>query len=134
MENSELKIKIGARIREMRLELKYTQEEFAKKIGVSGKTIVANYESGYSTPNDEVRMKICSICNCSMDYLTCKTNIKNTLLELARETVELQKIQEEGKEELIIGLSRESKGVLTDEDREEITKFAEWVAQKRKQS
>lgn len=77
MENNELKIKIGARIKELRTELGLTQEEFAKKIGVSGKTIIANYESGYSTPNDEVRMKICSVCNCSMDYLTCQSNTRS---------------------------------------------------------
>ena len=62
--------------KQLRLELEVTQEEFAKMIGVSGKTIIANYESGYSTPNDAVRDTICLICNCSMDYLTCKTDIK----------------------------------------------------------
>ena len=76
MKNLEIKKKIGARIKQLRLELEVTQEEFAKMIGVSGKTIIANYESGYSTPNDAVRDTICIVCNCSMDYLTCKTDIK----------------------------------------------------------
>lgn len=80
MENSEIKKKIGARIRQLRLELDATQEEFAKMIGVSGKTIIANYESGYSTPNDAIRDTICLICNCSMDYLTCKTDIKTPII------------------------------------------------------
>jgi transcriptional regulator with XRE-family HTH domain len=81
MDNNDLKIKIGSRIKELRTELGLTQDEFAKKIGVSGKTIVANYESGYSTPNDKVRLKICSICNCSMDYLTCQTDIRFSVAE-----------------------------------------------------
>ena len=76
MKNLEIKKKIGARIKQLRLELEVTQEEFAKMIGVSGKTIIANYESGYSTPNDAVRDTICIVCNCSMDYLTCKTDVK----------------------------------------------------------
>lgn len=74
MDNNVLKSKIGARIKDLRLEIGLTQEEFAKAIGVSGKTIIANYESGYSTPNDKVRRKICAVCKCSMDYLTCQTD------------------------------------------------------------
>lgn len=80
MENSEIKKKIGTRIRQLRTELDITQEEFAKMIGVSGKSIIANYESGYSTPNDEIRDTICLVCNCSMDYLTCKTDIKAPII------------------------------------------------------
>ena len=76
MDNNDLKVKIGSRIKELRMDLGLTQDEFAKKIGVSGKTIIANYESGYSTPNDKVRLKICSICNCSMDYLTGQTDTR----------------------------------------------------------
>lgn len=81
MNNNDLKIKIGSRIKDLRTELGLTQDEFAKKIGVSGKTIIANYESGYSTPNDKVRLKICSVCNCSMDYLTCQTDTRFSVNE-----------------------------------------------------
>ena len=134
MENNELKTKIGIRIKELRTELGLTQEEFAKKIGVSGKTIIANYESGYSTPNDTVRMKICSSCNCSMDYLTCQTNIRNTAYEAYSEAMHRQQIKDAGKAELVIGLSTENKSILTDEDKEEITKFAEYIANRRRES
>ena len=34
---------------------------------------------------------------------------------------------------LVIGLSRENRGVLTEEDKEEITRFAEYVANRRKE-
>lgn len=132
MENNELKIKIGARIKELRTELGLTQEEFAKKIGVSGKTIVANYESGYSTPNDEIRMKICTVCDCSMDYLTCQSDIKN-ILEAYIEGDERRAIRDSGKVEYVIGLSREQKRILTTADKEEITRFAEYVANRRKE-
>lgn len=134
MNNNDLKIKIGSRIKDLRTELGLTQDEFAKKIGVSGKTIIANYESGYSTPNDKVRLKICSVCNCSMDYLTCQTDIRNPAFEAYAESVERQIIRDAGKAELVIGLSRESKGLLTDEDKAEITKFAEYVANRRKEN
>lgn len=59
--------------------------------------------------------------------------IKNIALDAYSEAVERQIIKDSGKEELIIGLSRENKDILTDEDKSEITKFAEYVANRRKE-
>ncbi len=77
MEENTIK-SIGIRIKQLRLEAKLTQEELALKIGsVKGKSSIANYENGSNLPSDEVKLKMCEIFNCSLDYLMCKTNIKN---------------------------------------------------------
>ena len=45
-----------------------TQEEFGKKFGIV-KSTVSLYESGKSTPNDELKKQICDYFNISVDYL-----------------------------------------------------------------
>lgn len=45
-----------------------TQEEFGKKFGIV-KSTVSLYESGKSTPNDEIKKQICDYFNISVDYL-----------------------------------------------------------------
>jgi len=45
-----------------------TQEEFGQKFGVV-KSTVSLYESGKSTPNDEMKRKMCEYFNVSLDYL-----------------------------------------------------------------
>lgn len=67
----------GIRIREMRLEKNWTQKDLANKLGLKNETAIANYESGYSIPKDEVKSKMCEIFGCTMDYLMGKSNFKN---------------------------------------------------------
>ena len=68
---------ISTRIRELRNNYDLTQEELASKLGLKGKSSIANYESGKITPSDEIKLKMCEIFNCSMDYLVGKSNLKN---------------------------------------------------------
>ena len=79
MENdNNIKIKVGARIKFLRNEIGLTQEQLANKLpNVKGKSSIANYENGSNFPSDEVKLKMCEIFNCSLDYLMCKTDIKN---------------------------------------------------------
>lgn len=79
MENeNNIKIKIGTRIKSLRNELGLTQEQLANKLAtVKGKSSIANYENGSNLPSDEVKLKMCEIFNCSLDYLMCKSDIKN---------------------------------------------------------
>lgn len=77
MENSNNVSNItGIRIREMRLDKNWTQKDLANKLGLKNETAIANYESGYSIPKDEIKLKICEIFNCSIDYLMGKSNFK----------------------------------------------------------
>lgn len=64
---------LSIRIKELRNELNMTQEDLAKKLGLNNKSSIANYESGYSIPSDEIKLEMCKIFNCSMDYLMGKS-------------------------------------------------------------
>lgn len=74
------KINIGKRIKKLREETGYTQKDLAIKLGLNSETAIANYESGYSSPKDEIKLKLCEIFNCSLDYLMCRTD-KRTIEE-----------------------------------------------------
>ena len=65
------------RIKELRKENGYTQEDLAKKLHLNAKSSIANYESGSNSPSDEIKLKLCGIFNCSMDYLMGETDYKN---------------------------------------------------------
>ncbi len=67
---------LSMRIKELRNELNMTQEDLAKKLGLNNKSSIANYESGYSIPSDEIKLKMCKIFDCSMDYLMGKSENK----------------------------------------------------------
>lgn len=67
---------LSIRIKNLRTELGLTQEELAFKLGLKGKSSIANYESDKITPSDEVKLKMCKIFDCSMDYLMGKSDFK----------------------------------------------------------
>lgn len=70
----EWKNDIGNRIKHLRETNGYTQKKLATKLGLKGETAIANYESGYSIPKDNVKLKMCEVFNCSLDYLMCKSD------------------------------------------------------------
>ena len=72
----------GIRIREMRLEKNWTQKDLANKLGLKNETAIANYESGYSIPKDEIKSKMCEIFNCTMDELMGQSEFKTVQEEL----------------------------------------------------
>lgn len=59
---------MGDRIKQLRLSANMTQEEFGQKFGIV-KSTISLYESGKSTPNDQIKKNICEYFNVSMDYL-----------------------------------------------------------------
>lgn len=114
-------------------EKNITQRELADKINVTEVTI-SRYLSGERSPRIEIVNKIAEYFNVSIDYLLGVSDIRNPVVEAYKDLLERKAIQEKGKEELVIGLSRENKDVLTEEDKEEITRFAEYVANRRKEN
>ena len=66
---------IGNRIKKLREELNITQEELARKIGVSPSAI-GMYERDFREANDEIKIKMCELFNCSLDYLIGNSDIK----------------------------------------------------------
>jgi len=67
---------IAERIKILRKEKGYTQEQLADKLGLNAKSSIANYESGANAPSDEIKSKMCELFGCSMDYLVGKSEFK----------------------------------------------------------
>ncbi|MDB2105435.1 helix-turn-helix domain-containing protein [Clostridium paraputrificum] len=108
-------ITLADRLKELRKSNKLTQSELGKILGV-GKTTISMYETGNSTPNDEIKLKISEYFNISVDYLLGKTNIKN--LNNNEETIALH--------------SDYDYKDLPDEARKEIENYIEYIKQKYK--
>ena len=71
------------RIKFLREEFNMTQQELANKIN-GAKSTIAMYEKGDRKPSLEVLIKLSEIFNCSIDYILCKTNIRNAVINIAR--------------------------------------------------
>lgn len=64
------------RIRILREENNITQEELAKKLDLS-KGIISLYENETRKPSLEILVKLSELFNCSMDYILCKSDVRN---------------------------------------------------------
>lgn len=108
----DIKKQIGRQIKLFRTNLGLTQEELAKKLGLNSKTIIANYESGYSTPNDEIKLKMIEIFNCSLeDLFGVNTQIELNPVEIAASTkdhIDLSEVSDRDKE-IIMNIINTSK-------------------------
>lgn len=67
---------LGERIKEERLARKMTQTELGNVCGVTKYTI-SLYESGKSTPSDDIKNILANFFGISVDYLLGRTNIKH---------------------------------------------------------
>ena len=59
---------LGKNIRAARIDKKYTQEELARKIGVS-KNAISNYETGISTPKLEILFALMVALEVDANYI-----------------------------------------------------------------
>lgn len=60
---------VGARIKSLRQEKKLTQENLALLLGLNNKSSISQYENGSIVPSDKIKLKLCDIFNCSIEYL-----------------------------------------------------------------
>lgn len=67
---------IKTRLKEVRLEMKLSQIEAAKAVGVAQSTL-AGYETGDSLPSYEVLVKLCELYKTSADYLLGLDNFES---------------------------------------------------------
>ena len=65
------------RIKLLREEFNYTQQDLANKLE-SSKSVIGLYENETRKPSLEILIKLSEIFNCSIDYLLCKTDIRNS--------------------------------------------------------
>ncbi len=73
---------VGNRLKLLRDELGLNQDGLAKKIGVSP-SAVGMYERDLREANDEIKLKMCKLFNCSMDYLTGNSDIRKPTSNLS---------------------------------------------------
>ncbi|MDD7043971.1 MAG: XRE family transcriptional regulator [Peptoniphilaceae bacterium] len=59
---------IGEKIKQLRTENKWTQQDLANRLHV-GKTTVSNYETGHSDPNIDIINQLSEIFDVSTDYI-----------------------------------------------------------------
>lgn len=83
---------LSIRIKELRTRSNMTQEELALKLGLRGKSSIANYESDKITPSDDVKIKMCDLFGCSMDYLMGESDFKTKEEELTDYIIKQNKI------------------------------------------
>lgn len=62
-------MKMNDRLRTIRIEKGFTQEELAKKMNVSQKTI-SSWETGRTSPKFEESRRLCELYGCTLEYLT----------------------------------------------------------------
>lgn len=100
------------RIKQLREENSWTQLELSKKMNCAISSI-AMYENESRKPSMEVLIKLSEIFNCSIDYLLCKSEIRNP------EEIDAEKIN--------IGLSKKDYKLPTKEQQDKIEEFAKFV-------
>ena len=101
------------RIKELRTENNWSQAELATRLQCAMSS-VAMYEKEERKPSLEVLVKLSEIFDCTIDYLLCKSDIRNP------ETINFDS------DKLYIGLSAKDYN-MTDEKRKQIEDFAKFV-------
>lgn len=64
------------RIKTLREEFGYTQQDLANKLN-SSKSVIGLYENETRKPSLEILLKLSEVFNCSIDYLLGKSDIRN---------------------------------------------------------
>lgn len=114
-------ITFSNRLKELRKDKKITQSELGNILGVA-KTTISMYENGNSTPNDDIKLKMCEYFNVSLDYLVGKSNIKQSA----------DSIIDSNPKENTVALHTDDYDELPQEAKDEINNFIEYVKQKYK--
>ena len=85
MNDKELAIYIGQKIKEYRQIKKFTQKELATIVGI-GDSSIANYEKGIRTPKKKVLFKLANAFNITIDDLFPSTSRTSSILQSITET------------------------------------------------
>ena len=110
------RIIVGNRIKSLRKDLGLTQEGLATRLGLNNKSSISQYEKGDALPGDDIKFQMCKLFDCSMDYLLCKTDIKNPGLQI-----------DDVLNEAMIGMSKKDYEQLTEVQKKQIRDFAIFV-------
>lgn len=93
---------IASRIKEVRNDLKMSQQKFADSLGVS-KPFISMCENGKKEPSKETAAKIAKLGNVSVSYILADSDQKELDLELSQ-LMEQIKDMDEGKRKMLMGM------------------------------
>ena len=113
------------RLRELRVQSNYSQQDLADKMGVTKQTI-SQYERGVRKPDMDTLTALCDIFNVSSDYLMGKSDVTVRLLnsdDLKRLNLSYQK-----QSDMAAHFDGEE---FTEDEWEEIERFKMFVKSKR---
>ncbi len=114
---------LGKRIELERIRLGLNQIELAKKLNLSSSASISQYESGDRIPSDDIKLKMCEVFNCSLDYLMGKSDIRN-----------LEKVQSDPLGLAKIGFNMENYTPLTEKQKEQIKDLLEIILKDNKKT
>ncbi len=103
---------VGNRIKSLRLEKKLTQENLALLLGLNNKSSISQYENGSIVPSDDIKIKICDIFGCPMEYL----------MGISDERIPINFETKKDEQEFRFAYHKEMEG-LTDEEIADALKF-----------
>ena len=69
---------LGNKIKNIRVENKLSQEQFADKLGISRQSVIA-YEKDKTTPQTDVLITICTTFNLDLNYFVDNSNNEPTI-------------------------------------------------------
>lgn len=92
-------LNIGERITQLRKQQNLSQDELAKKAGVS-RTIIGNYERKANTPSIEVLLKLAKVFNVSVDYLIGEGELAALDKDLLKRIEDIEKLDNDTKKHL----------------------------------
>ncbi|MBU8905562.1 helix-turn-helix domain-containing protein [Desertibacillus haloalkaliphilus] len=125
---------LSQRLRQARKIRKLTQEELAKKVNTK-KTTISNYETGYSSPSNDMLSDLANALSTSTDYLLGRSDDPSPKKETATydPLAEINKVLEDLGIENIFFHDMDAWKHFTPEDVEELKRHFEWVAHKAKE-
>lgn len=92
-------LNIGERITQLRKQQNLSQDELAKKAGVS-RTIIGNYERNTNRPSIEVLIKLAKVFNVSVDFLIGEGELAALDKDLLKRIEDIEKLDEDTKKHL----------------------------------
>ena len=119
------------RLKQLREEKELKQEDIAKLLHLEIAAI-SKFETGRVPLKDEYIKILCNFFDVSSDYLLGLSDVRCIVYEAYKKRLELEHNDEIYGNTLMIGLSREDENVLTDEDKDKIREFAQFIADKRR--
>jgi transcriptional regulator with XRE-family HTH domain len=84
---------------QMRKQQNLSQEELAKKTGVS-RTIIGNYERTANTPSIEVLLKLAWVFNVSVDFLIGEGELSSFDKEVLKRIEDIERLDPDNKKHL----------------------------------